>query len=183
MAAAEKNEKLVPRIYVTSLVDCDVGRRRGCWIDASQSVDEIRHQIDLMLSASPQLVADEWAIHDCENFFGLKLSGARDLKFVSESARLIMAHGAVFAELLNHFDRDIEKAKCYMQDGYCGDHDDVGWYAASFASDLYHGQLMALPDFIRNRIDWDSAGEALRTEGAIFTIECGGVVYVFDSEL
>jgi hypothetical protein len=42
---------------------------------------------------------------------------------------------------------------------------------------------MALPDFIRNQIDWDSAGEALRTEGAIFTIECGGVVHVFDSEL
>jgi hypothetical protein len=36
IAAAERTETLAPCIYVASLVDCDVGRQHGCWIEARQ---------------------------------------------------------------------------------------------------------------------------------------------------
>ena len=183
MTASETNPKDVPRIYVVSVVDQNVGREHGTWLEANQPPDEIRRQIAVMLAASRMPTAEGWAIQHCQHFGDLQLSGCNDLAFVAESARLVVEHGAVFAALLNHFDRDLDKAKTYMEDAHCGDYGDLGWYAATFANDLYHEQLMCLPDFIRNRIDWDAAGEALRIEGAILTIELDGVFHVFDSQL
>ena len=68
-----------------------------------------------------------------------------------------------------------------MEESYCGQFDDVGWYAAHIGEDLYHEQLAALPDFIRSNIDWDAIGRDLELSGDIFTIEHGSELHVFSS--
>jgi antirestriction protein len=62
-----------PRIYVASLSDYNAGRLHGAWIDASQDLDEVWRQVSEMLAASPEPIAEEWAIHDYDNFGPLRL--------------------------------------------------------------------------------------------------------------
>jgi len=52
------------RIYVASLSDYNAGRLHGAWIDATQDADEIEAEVQEMLAASPEPIAEEWAIHD-----------------------------------------------------------------------------------------------------------------------
>src|SRR2546430_17246474 len=100
----EKNEtKNTPRIYVASLADYNAGRLLGQWIDANQPAEVIHQAIQAMLAESRELVAEDWAIHDYENFGSLRLSEFSDIASLAEAARLITEHGEVFAELLGHF--------------------------------------------------------------------------------
>ena len=62
-----------PRIYVACLAAYNGGRLHGEWIDADQSADDIGEAIKQMLSRSPEPCAEEWAIHDHENFQGIEL--------------------------------------------------------------------------------------------------------------
>lgn len=170
-----------PRIYVASLSDYNAGRLHGRWIDASQEADAIRAEIQAMLAESPEPIAEEWAIHDHENFAGFSVHEFADIDFVAELAKLLQEHGPVFAGLLGHFAGDLDEAKAYMEDGYRGEWDDLGWFAAGFIGDLYHDVLKELPDLIRNNIDWNAIGHDLELGGDIFTIEIGRKLHVFDS--
>ena len=58
-----------PEIYVADLAAYNAGKLRGEWIDANQDVDNIRAEIEKMLSSSPELFAEEYAIHDYEQFY------------------------------------------------------------------------------------------------------------------
>jgi antirestriction protein len=67
-----------PRIYVGSLSDYNAGTLHGCWIDvAGKDADQIHTEVQAMLARSPEFArfpmggpAEEWAIHDRENFYG-----------------------------------------------------------------------------------------------------------------
>src|SRR3954452_17997246 len=91
-----------PRIYVASLADYNVGNLHGRWIDATQGADAIRREIAEMLAASPEPDAEEYAIHDYDNFRGLRLAEFEDIDRVAEVAILIAEHGPVFAKLVEH---------------------------------------------------------------------------------
>jgi antirestriction protein len=174
-----------PRIYVASLADYNAGNLHGHWIDAAQPVECIQRAISEMLAQSREPFAEEWAIHDYDNFYGLELSEWEDLEKVSEAAILIEEHGALFAALVQNFGglSGLDEAREYIEHGYCGEFDDLGWYAAQLGNDLYHAELEALPDFIRNHIDWDAIGRDIELAGDVFTIELGGMVHVFDSNI
>lgn len=75
-----------PRIYAACLASYNAGSLHGEWIDATDA-DEIREGIENMLSESRQPIAEEWAIHDYENFGGLRLSEYADLDKVAELGR------------------------------------------------------------------------------------------------
>ena len=181
------NQKLpnTPRIYVASLADYNAGRLLGKWIDASQSVDDIRSEIAGMLAESSELIAEEWAIHDYENFEGLRLPEFADTESVAQAAHLIVEHGPVFAGLLNHFGGlgALKEAQSYMDDGYRGEFDSLGDYAAALIEDCYGDALKQLPDFIRYHIDYEGIGRDLDMGGDVFTVECDGRVHVFDAQL
>ena len=62
------------RIYVACLAAYNNGILYGAWIDAQQSVEAIKAYIRKMLKASPIEGAEEYAVHDYEDFEGLSLS-------------------------------------------------------------------------------------------------------------
>ena len=74
-----------PRIYVASLADYNSGRLRGRWIDADQPAEAIREQIVEMLAESNEPIAEEWAIHDYENFGDLGAVGVHNYYLSSGS--------------------------------------------------------------------------------------------------
>ena len=55
-------------IYVACLAAYNNGKLHGCWIDATQELDDIQDQINSMLVSSPEEDAEEYAIHDYEGF-------------------------------------------------------------------------------------------------------------------
>ncbi len=174
-----------PRIYVASLADYNAGRLHGRWIEANQPIECIREQVTAMLRESRELVAEEWAIHDYENFAGLRLSEFEDLQCVAEVARLMGEHGPVFAGLVSHIGgaSDFEEARRWMEEGYRGAFDSLAEYAEETVTDCFADHLNQLPDFIRYHIDFQGIGEDFEMSGDIFTISCGGRLHVFDSSI
>src|SRR5579884_2064992 len=83
----EQRQVLTPRIYVASLTDYNAGRLYGAWLDAAQDADELHDAVARMLHASPEPVAEEYAIHDYEGFGPLRLDEFTDLDTVSRLAR------------------------------------------------------------------------------------------------
>ena len=60
-------------IYVACLAAYNNGKLHGCWIDATQELDDIQDQINSMLASSPEEDAEEYAIHDYEGFGSYRL--------------------------------------------------------------------------------------------------------------
>lgn len=174
-----------PRIYVASLADYNAGHLLGRWVDANQSVERIREQISEVLRESAEPIAEEWAIHDYDNFGELRLSEFEDLECVAEVARLVDEHGPVFAALANHFGgmSNIADARRCMEEGYRGAFDSVAEYAEEFLTDCYADLLNKLPGFIRYRIDFQGIADDFEMGGDIFTFSCGGKVHVFDGHI
>ncbi|TWT44351.1 Antirestriction protein (ArdA) [Phycisphaerae bacterium RAS1] len=174
-----------PRIYVASLADYNAGYLHGRWIDADQSADEMRNEIAELLAESKQPIAEEWAIHDYDNFGSLRLSEFEDLERVAEVARLIVEHGPLFAELVNHLGdaSNVEEARRYMEEAYRGAFDSLADYAADLIEDCYADILKSLPDFIRYHIDYDGIGRDLELGDDVFTVCCDGKVHVFDAQI
>jgi antirestriction protein len=57
-----------PRIYVACLAAYNNGCLHGEWINANQDADSLHEEVKKILSASPIPRAEEFAIHDFENF-------------------------------------------------------------------------------------------------------------------
>lgn len=172
-----------PRIYVASLSDYNAGHLHGRWIDADQDADAIRKEIATMLAESREPDAEEWAIHDHDNFEGYSLSEYADLEHVADVARLLAEHGPVFAGLLNNFGGDLEQARDYMEQGSCGVFKSLEDYAYELAQDVWGDAIAKLPEFIRHHIDWAGVGRDLELSGDVFTVEVDGDVHVFNSHI
>jgi len=172
-----------PRIYVASLSDYNAGHLFGCWIDANQPVEDIREEITRMLAQSNEPPAEEWAIHDYENFGSLRLSEFEDLERVAEVARLMSVHGPLFAELVSHFGdtSNLDEARRYMEEAYRGAFVSLAEYASDLIEDCYSDVLKSLPDFIRYHIDYDGIGRDMELGGDIFTVRHDGKLHVFDA--
>lgn len=172
-----------PRIYVASLSDYNAGHLYGCWIDANQPVEDIHDEIARMLAHSNEPPAEEWAIHDYENFGTLRIPEFEDLERLAEVAGLMDVHGPLFAELVGHFGdtSNVEEARRCMEDAYRGAFDSLADYAGDFIEDCYSDLLKSLPDFIRYHIDYDGIGRDLELGGDIFTVNHDGQLHVFDA--
>ena len=75
-----------PRIYVACLAAYNSGYLHGAWIDATEGVSEMQDQVNSMLAASPIAGAEEYTIHDYEDFGGAFISEYAGLPDVSEIA-------------------------------------------------------------------------------------------------
>jgi antirestriction protein len=170
-----------PRIYVASLADYNAGRLHGRWIDANQPAEAIREEIALMLAESKESVAEDWAIHDYENFGDLELSEYEGIDQVAEAAFQLTEHGPVFASLLSYMGGTscMDEALRYMEEAYCGEYDSLTDYAEQFIEDCYSDSIKELPEFIRYRIDYEGIGRDMELSGDIFTLECECKVHVF----
>ena len=56
------------QIYVACLASYNNGCLSGKWITPADTEEKLQAQIDAILKASPEPDAEEWAIHDYDNF-------------------------------------------------------------------------------------------------------------------
>jgi antirestriction protein len=162
----------MPRIYVACLAAYNSGTLHGEWIDADQDAEEIHKVIEAMLKASPELDAEEWAIHAYEEFCGLEVGENEDIEKLAELAQLIAKHGAAFACYFN--DKGAEYAtEEQFKDDYQGEHESE----KAFAEEWFR-ECNEIPAALEDYIDWDEVTRSLFiTDFTSHTYE--GTTYVF----
>jgi antirestriction protein len=174
-------ENMGPAIYVASLSDYNAGRLHGRWIDITLGYDHIVDEIEDMLSESDEDIAEEWAIHDYQDFGELRIGEHEDLEQIAELGELYDKRGDLVFGIISHFGglEHIDEAKEALEDNYAGVYDSLADYAESELEES--GQLDRVPDFLRGYIDFESYASDLEMSGDVFTIEIGNELHVFRS--
>jgi len=99
-------EDQTARIYVACLAAYNNGTLHGCWVDCNQDADGIWSEIEQMLRNSPEPDAEEWAIHDSENWQGIEIGEYEDIERIAELAKALAEHGAAFATYCQSYGSD-----------------------------------------------------------------------------
>ncbi len=163
-----------PRIYVACLAAYNNGLLHGAWIDSNQSADAIRREIATMLKASPMSGAEEYAIHDYEAFGGIRIEEYTGIDEVAALAAFVAAHGALGAEVYNHYG-DLDEALQALEERYCGVFESVAAFMEQHASDTSD-----VPQHIQYYIDWERMARDAELSGDIFTLQTAwNEVHVF----
>lgn len=167
-------ETFEPKIYVECLAAYNNGILHGRWIDADQDADAIRNDIANMLKASPIEGAEEYAIHDFEDFTGIHVEEYTGIDQVSKLARFAVEHGKLGAELFEHYG-DLDVAREALEDSYCGVYPSLADYMEELTT-----ETTAIPDNLRHYIDWESMARDAELNGDLFAIRLAwGEVHVF----
>jgi antirestriction protein len=173
-----------PKIYVASLADYNDGRLHGAWLDPAQEPEALGEQVEAMLARSPVPGAEEFAIHDYENFGPLRIDENESLDLVSKLARGVAEYGPAFAHwaaLVGTADPDeLDR----FEEAYLGHAESLEAYAEGLLEDLGYPEMIdrSLPEHLQPYVHIDVEGFArdLELSGEIMTSEGDGGVYVFD---
>jgi antirestriction protein len=157
-----------PKIYIADLAAYNNGRLHGCWIDATQDLEDMQEQIQKMLEQSPEGFAEEYAIHDYEGFGRVSISEYEGIESVHEKAQFIAEHGDLGAAVLDHFSGDLEDAKKTLEDNYLGEYKSLEDYAQEITE-----QTTEIPESLAYYIDYKSMARDMELNGDVFTIETG----------
>jgi antirestriction protein len=172
--------RATPRIYVADLASYNAGRLRGEWIelDRDTTVEDLQASIHALLErcSSGGHVAEEYAIHDHENFCGYELDEYEHPETVVKVAAFVAEHGQLGARLLNH-SYDIDEARHVLEEQYAGTGDSLADWASEFLEES--GQLEEVPERWRPYLDLEQYAHDLELGGDIFTIDIDGGVHVF----
>ena len=125
-----------------------------------------------MLEKSPIIGAEEWAIHDYEEFGEISLDEYENLETVSGIALFLEEHGVIGADLLAHHCNNLEEATQAMEE-YCGCYDSERDYAKELMESCYD-----IPDHLVNYIDYDAFARDIFICD-YYSIKCGGSLHVF----
>lgn len=184
----ETESKPSPAIYVASLADYNNGVLHGRWIDAAREPDAIQADIDAILASSREPNAEEWAIHDYEQFGCWKVNENDSAEQISRIAKNIAEHGYAYAAWADVFDGeeasyDIDS----FHEAYLGHYDSVLDYVEQMGEDLgYEDELAKLPEHLQSyvRFDYGLLARDLRLSGDIATVQDpNGGVWIFRTNL
>jgi antirestriction protein len=134
-----------------------------------------------MLAESPEAIAEEFAIHDHDDFGGIRLGEWEDVDHVCELATALVAHGLAFAAWYASADVDTDSPLVeQFEESYCGEWESLGDYAEELATDIGEvtGTQLAMWPF--TCIDWERAGRELEIAGDIWSADASlGRVWIF----
>ncbi|MFJ8699487.1 antirestriction protein ArdA [Streptomyces ardesiacus] len=168
-----------PRIYVASLTDYNNAILHGEWIDADQDPDQIHAEVQAMLKKSPAArkygdVAEEWAIHDYEGFYGISLSEWESFERVSAIAKLLKEHPpALVAYYVG--DHELGEIPDLIEDRLL--HESEEWSEVRAVTE-WHWEILErredIPQDIKDSHLWDLAEAMAHSDingGAVHTVE------------
>ncbi len=177
-----KTTTVTPRIYFACLAAYNAGKLHGEWILANQDADSIFTEINSILNLSPELGAEEWAVHDYEGFGEIELCEWPDIKRVSAIAHLIEDQGEAFSVWYHNQDGDNfvpEELEEKFLEQWQGAHDSESAFADHLLEET--GQLNELPDWAKSYFDFESYARDLSLSGDYSFVRHQGEVYVFSN--
>ncbi len=169
-----QHDNSTPRIYVACLAAYTNGKLHGRWINAAQDADDIEAEIQAMLAESPEPDAEEWAIHDYDNFYGPSVGEYESLATVAQLAAQIVEHGELFAEVYSYIG-DVESA-ARMLEQYQGAYDSLEHWAERFMDET--GGLDGIPENLRCYFDYEAFARDAELGGDIVSFRSSGEVHV-----
>lgn len=181
-----------PAIYVASLADYVNGHLHGVWLDAARDPADIYADIAAMLARSREPNAEEFAIHDDEQFGPWRVNEYDSIERVSRIARGIAEHGYAYAAWADALDDDLndidpESETAAFHEAYLGHYNSITDYAEQLADDLgFTDELAKLPERMRRytHIDYAAMARDLEAGGDIATIDNPeGGVWIFHANL
>ena len=161
-----------PKIYIACLASYNNGLLYGKWIDANQDTSVLEEEISEVLAGSPMADAEEWAIHDYDDFDDLRLSEYESLETISQVAENIVERGELFIEAYkytNSIDETIEM----LNDRFIGYYDSVIDYAEEITD------ISTVPQHLQYYIDFESLARDIELSGEIHTFEVDNQIAVF----
>jgi antirestriction protein len=157
-------DDLAPRIYVACLAAYNSGRLHGAWIEVEEE-DAVRAAIAAMLRASPETVAEEFAIHDHEGFGGVEIPEYASIANVVEIAAFLRARGMLGALVLAEVG-DLDAASRALDEQYHGAFASL----AECLQDLTE-ETTVIPESLRLYIDYEAMARDARLNGELFTVQ------------
>ena len=136
------------QIYVACLASYNAGRLHGEFITPADTEEKLLVQIGKILKTSPEPNAEEWAIHDYNNFPNLgEYPSVADIVKVREAQK---EHGVneINAFIKCHSVDDLE----HFTDSYSGEYDSFREYSDQLFDELY---LHDVPEHIQSYIDYE----------------------------
>lgn len=168
----QNTNQTTPKIYVACLAAYNSGYLHGQWIEVGDK-ETVFEEIKAMLAKSPIPNAEEWAIHDYEGFYGLRLSEYESIEAVVELAEMIKEHGEAWASYAGYV--GIEYAtKENFEEAYQGEWDSE----EDFAENLAH-ETMEIPKHLEFYIDYEKFARDLFINDYFSSEADNGGVYVF----
>jgi antirestriction protein len=160
---------LAPRIYVASLSDYNAGTLHGEWIDADQEPDAIYAEIRAMLAGSEEANAEEFAVHDYEDFGSMRIGEYESIPRIAKIASGIAEHGAALGHWAEHCQQEFghcagptgesewSEALGRFDEAYQGVWESEEAYAESVLNDWGLPEMLdsALPEGLRPYVDVD----------------------------
>lgn len=182
---AEAEPKEQPRIYAASLSDYNAGILHGAWLDVTGDVDELHRGIQAMLAASPTTArfgepAEEWAIHDYDSWYGLRLGEYEAVERLCTIAAGIAEHGEAFAVWVGNEYRSTEDLASF-EDAYLGSWESIEAYAEQLLDDLGIDTEELGPEQLRPYIHFDLPAFARDLAGELNVVAGEHGVYVFET--
>ncbi len=167
-------DDLEPRIYVACLAAYNSGVLHGAWIEVEDDADAVWSEIRAMLAASPVPMAEEFAIHDYEDFGGVEIAEYAGVARVVEIAAFLRGRGQLGALVLEELGGDLDAANTALDDQYHG-------VFASLADCFQEmtEESTVIPENLRLYIDYEAMARDARLNGEVFTVEVSDQVHVF----
>lgn len=155
--------RLCPRIYAACLAAYNSEVFHGEWIDADQAPDDLMLEIWQMLGQSPIEDAEEWAIHDYEDFGAFKLHEYERVETIARIAGGLALHGPAFAHWIHEVGSEAADSIETFENAYRGTYNSYSDIAKQFLDDMGFNPETILPDWITPyvSIDWDGLGRAV----------------------
>jgi antirestriction protein len=143
---------------------------------------DIKADIDAMLAQSREPDAEEFAIHDYDQFGRCRIHEHDSIDLVARIARGIQEHGYAFAAWADVHEGTPERFDDFEQ-AYIGHYDSVQDFVEQSADDLgYTEELAKLPESLQPYLRFDSEALARDMElaGDIYTVaNPDGGVWIF----
>lgn len=170
-------EDRTPRIYCACLSAYNNGKLHGTWIDCDQDADAIKAEIEEMLTNSPEPDAEEWAIHDLENWQGIDIGEFEEIERLAELAQMLAEHGEAFAAYYRYYGSDATLED--FTEHYLGEYKSE----EDFAYELWQesGLVKQLEDLkvCDSYIDWEAIARDLFIDSYLSVEVSFNQLYVF----
>lgn len=136
-------------------------------------LDTINKQIFDMLAKSPEGFAEEYAIHDYENFGNYCIEEYSSVDTLHEVAKFIVEHEDI-AQAALAYAQDLEDAKDMVENRYHGCYDSERQFAEELYTSCYE-----IPKHLEYYIDYERIARDLFVNDYISLEAPGCQIYVF----
>ena len=161
------------KIYVACLAAYNSGILHGEWIEVSSNVDELQEGVDKVLQSSPAADAEEYAIHDYDDFPNMgEYPGLERIAEVTELIESSDFDADVVAAVIANWPNDLEAAEKALSDNH-GVWDSFQDYADDFADEMLNCHDCGNGNWIKDYFDYDKYARTIEHDYTVIDVPKG----------